>query len=47
MAWRDGTLDGREHSFLRATLERFGLDRQTVASLEREVLVGYGRHALG
>lgn len=47
MAWRDGALDGREHAFLQAFLARFGLERQTVAAVEREVLVGYGRHALG
>jgi uncharacterized tellurite resistance protein B-like protein len=38
VAWRDGSLDKREHAFLVDTLQRFGLDRTEVDEVEREVL---------
>jgi uncharacterized tellurite resistance protein B-like protein len=47
MAWRDGQIDGREHNFLVHVLEKFGLDARDVSAVEREVMHGLGRSALG
>lgn len=47
MAWRDGSIDGREHNFLVTVLDKFGLDRSVVAQVEREVMQGAARHAMG
>ncbi len=46
VAWRDGSLDKREHEFLVDTLQRFGLDRSEVDEVEREVLRGMAQNAL-
>jgi uncharacterized tellurite resistance protein B-like protein len=40
VAWRDGTLDQREHALLMDTLRSFGLDRHHVREVELEVLRG-------
>lgn len=47
MAWRDGVLDGREFDFLAGVLGKFGLDRAAVSALEREVMHGMARRAIG
>jgi uncharacterized tellurite resistance protein B-like protein len=46
VAWRDGSLDKREHAFLVDTLQRFGLDRTEVDEVEREVLRGIAQNSL-
>jgi uncharacterized tellurite resistance protein B-like protein len=47
MAWRDGTLDEREHAFLLETLRGFGLDHHHVREVELEVLRGIAAASLG
>ncbi len=46
VAWRDGTLDAREHALLMETLDDFGLDRHHVREVELEVLRGMAAHSL-
>src|SRR5262249_43037978 len=46
MAWRDGSLDGREHNFLMDALDKFGLDRSAASEIEREVLRGMAQQAI-
>ncbi len=46
VAWRDGSLDKREHKFLIDSLQTFGLDRSEVAEVEREVLRGMAASSL-
>jgi uncharacterized tellurite resistance protein B-like protein len=46
VAWRDGTLDPREHAFLLETLDHFGLDQHHVREVELEVLRGMAAHSL-
>jgi uncharacterized tellurite resistance protein B-like protein len=38
MAWRDGAIDGREHTVLVEALDKLGLDRTTIRRIEGEVL---------
>lgn len=46
MAWRDGSLDGREHNFLVDALEKLGIDPGIVPDLEKEVLRGSAQSSL-
>jgi uncharacterized tellurite resistance protein B-like protein len=46
VAWRDGTMDKREHAFLASKLRDFGLTRAEVADVEREVLRGMAQQNL-